>query len=155
MYNLRSILQHVVDGFYYVSFAQHHLVIERHQFVFHVHPQSGHQLYPVFKKEVKEPLRDIPLVSKQLAVQTFSQHLEHLRVFVADVCASEDKCNDLTPVIAGKVKFETMTPPHGALAVSGYTSEHLVGIAPEIMAYRYHRRINECNARASAESTEV
>ena len=53
VYNLCRILQHVVDGFYDVSLAQHHSVIERYQLVFHVCAQSCHQLYSILKEKVK------------------------------------------------------------------------------------------------------
>ena len=155
VYYLRSVLEHVIDGFDDVPFAQHHPVIERHQLVFHVHPQPGHQLDAVFKEKVEELLRYVPLVGEQLAVQTFGQHLEHFRVLVTDIGACKHKGDDLPSVIACQMKFEAMTPPHGSLAVCGDALEHFVGVTPEVVAYGYHGRINESDACTPAEGTEV
>ena len=76
MYNLCRILQHIVDGFDDVSLAQHHPVIERYQLVFHVHAQSGHQLYAILKEKVKQLLRYVTFVCEQLAIQSFGENLE-------------------------------------------------------------------------------
>ena len=105
MYNLCRILQHVVNGFYNVSLAQHHSVIERHQLVFHVYTQPCHQLYSILKEEVKQLLRNIAFVSEQLAIQAFSKHLEHIRGLVADICTSKYKHYYLASVIARKVEL--------------------------------------------------
>ena len=99
MYNLRSILQHVVDGFYDVSLAQHHSVIERYQLVFYVYAQSCHQLYSILKEKVKQPLRYVALVCEQLAVQSFSKNLEYFQFLVADICACKNKGYNLASVI--------------------------------------------------------
>ena len=110
MYNLCRILQHVVKGFYNVSLAQHHSVIERHQLVFHVYAQPCHQLYSILKEEVKQLLRNIAFVSELLAIQTFSKNLEHIRVFVADICTCKYKRYYLASVIARKVELKAMAP---------------------------------------------
>ena len=47
----------------------------------------------------------IAFVSKQLAIQTFSKNLEHIRVLVADICASKYKRYYLASVIARKVEL--------------------------------------------------
>ena len=146
MYNLCRILQHVVNGFDNVSLAQHHSVIERHQLVFHVYAQPCHQLYSILKEEVKQLLRNIAFVSEQLAIQTFSKDLEHIRVLVADICTSKYKRYYLASVIARKVELKAMTPTHSSFSVSGNSLEYLIGISPEIKAYGYHRGINECYA---------
>lgn len=155
MYNLCRILQHVVNGFDNVSLAQHHSVIERHQLVFHVYAQPCHQLYPILKEEVKQLLRNVAFVSEQLAIQTFSKNLEHIRVLVADICTSKYKRYYLASVIARKVELKAMAPTHCSFSVSGNSLENLIGISPEIMAYGYHRGINECYAGASSESSQI
>ena len=48
------VLQKVVDSFNVVSFAQHHLVAEWHQFVFHIHPKAGDQLDAIFEQCIKK-----------------------------------------------------------------------------------------------------
>lgn len=48
-----------------------------------------------------------------------------------------------------------MAPTHCSFSVSGNSLEYLIGISPEIMAYGYHRGINECYARTSSESFQI
>ena len=103
MYDLCRILQHVVDGFYDVSLAQHHSIVERNQLVLHVYTQSCHQLYAILKEKVKQFLRYVTFVCEHLAIQSFSKNLEYFRILVADICASKDKGYNLASVIACKM----------------------------------------------------
>ena len=97
----------------------------------------------------------IAFVSEQLAIQTFSKNLEYIRILIADIGTSKYKCYFLASVIARKVEFEAMAPAHCSLSVSGNSLEHLVGVSPEIVAYGYHRRIDECYADTSSESSQI
>ena len=155
MYNLCRVLQHVVDGFYDVSLAQHHSVIERYHLVFHVYAQSCHQLYAILKEEVKQLLKYVAIVCEHLAVQSFSKNLEYFRILVADIGACKNKGYNLASVIARKVELKAMAPTHYSFYVSGNSLEYLIGISPEIMAYGYHRGINECYAGTSSESSQI
>ena len=131
------------------------IVIERHQLVFHIYAQPCYQLYSILKKEVKQLLRNIPFVCEQLAIQTFSKNLGHIRILIADIRASKYKCYYLASVIARKVELEAMAPTHCSLSVSGNSLKHLVGVSPEIVAYGYHRGIDECYASTSSESSQI
>ena len=155
MYNLGRVLQHVVNGFDDVSLAQHHSVIERHQLVFHVHTQSCHQLYAILKEKVKQFLRYVTFISEQPSIQSFSENLEYFRVFVADICACKDKGYNLASVIACKMQFEAVTPAHRSFPISGESLEHLIGVSPEVMAHRNHRRINKGYAGTPSERTQI
>ena len=155
MHNLHRVLEQVVDRLDYVPLSQHHPVIEGHELVLHVAPQPRDQLYAVPEEEFEEPFRDVALIREELAVEPLGQHLEHFGVVVAHVCAREYKREDLAPVVADQVQFEAVAPSHRALAVSGHALEHLVGVTPEVVAHGYHRRVDECDARATAESPEV
>ena len=84
-----------------------------------------------------------------------SKNLEHIRVLVADICTSKYKRYYLASVIARKVELEAMAPTHCSFSVSGNSLEYLIGISPEIMAYGYHRGINECYASTSSESSQI
>ena len=68
MYYLSCIFQQIINRFNDVSFAQHHLVVEWHQFVFHIHPKAGDQLDAIFEQGIEKFLRDISLVCEQLAL---------------------------------------------------------------------------------------
>ena len=48
-----------------------------------------------------------------------------------------------------------MATTHCSFSVSGNSLEYLIGISPEIMAYGYHRGINECYAGTSSESPQI
>ena len=48
-----------------------------------------------------------------------------------------------------------MAPAHSPISVSGNPLEYLIGVSPEIMAYRYHRGIYECYASTSSESPQI
>ena len=48
-----------------------------------------------------------------------------------------------------------MAPTHCSFSVSGNSLEYLIGISPEIMAYGYHRGINECYAGTSSKSSQI
>ena len=86
---------------------------------------------------------------------SFSENLEHIRILVADICACKDKGYYLASVIARKVELKAMAPTHSSFSVSGNSLEYLIGISPEIMAYGYHRGINECYAGTSSESSQI
>ena len=60
--------------------------------------------------------------------------------------ASKYKRYYLASVIARKVELKAMAPTHCSFSVSGNSFENLIGISPEIIAYGYHRGINECYA---------
>ena len=86
---------------------------------------------------------------------SFSENLEHIRILVADICACKDKGYYLASVIARKVELKAMAPTHCSFSVSSNSLEYLIGISPEIMAYGYHRGINECYAGTSSESSQI
>ena len=70
-------------------------------------------------------------------------------------CTSKYKRYYLASVIARKVELKAMAPTHCPFSVSGNFLEYLIGISPEIMAYGYHRGINECYASTSSESSQI
>ena len=155
MHYLSRILQQVIDCFNDVPFAQHHLVVTRHEFVLHVPSQPCDRLNAIIKQKVKQLLRNISFVCKQFAVQVFGRDFENLWILVVDVGSREYKRNDFPSVIACQMQLETMTPSHSPLSVSSKAFEHLVSITPEVVAYRYHGRVYESYAGTSAEGTEV
>ena len=53
------------------------------------------------------------------------------------------------------MELEAMALTHSPLSVSGNSLEYLIGVSPEIMAYRYHRGIYECYASTSPESSQI
>ena len=53
------------------------------------------------------------------------------------------------------MQFEAVAPAHCSFSVSGNSREYLIGISSEIMAYGYHRGINECYAGTHSERTQI
>ena len=70
-----------------------------------------------------------------------------LRFVVKDTICS--KCG------ANETQFETVTPFHCFLSVSGKAGEHLVGIPAQVVAYGYHGGVHKCETCASPEIVEV
>lgn len=155
MYDLCNILKHVVYSLNDVSLSEHHLVVERHELVLHVRPESCNQMYAILKQEIKQLLGDVPLVSEQLAIQAFSKHPKHFRILVADIGPGKYKRYYLPTIIAYKMQFETMAPPHGSFAISGNSLEHLVCISAQVVTNGYHRGINEADTRTSSKTLEI
>lgn len=155
MYNLGSVFQKIIDGFYDISFAQHHSIIKRHKFVFHIYPEPRHQLNTIFKKKVKKFLWYVSFVSEQLAIQTFGKNLENLCVFVTDICSSKNESYDFPSVITCQMKLESVSPAHCSFPICCNAFEHLVGIASKIVAYRNHCWVNKCNTCTSSKCTQI
>ena len=97
MFDLRDILQLVVNGLNYCALAQHQLIEDRHQLVFHVLANLGHELYIIIEQKVKQRLRDIAFVSKKFTEQVFN-HLWY-RSSVIDITRGELNGKQFTAVI--------------------------------------------------------
>jgi hypothetical protein len=74
--NLRYVLELIMNGLNDCSLSHHQLVKQRHQPVLHVPLDSGNQLDSLTKQEIKQILRDISLVAKELAEHAFD-HIRH------------------------------------------------------------------------------
>ena len=146
MYELCLVLEQIINGFNDMPFSKRHPVIKRHEPVLHVGFDSMNESDAVIKQAVKQSWGDVPLVCKDLSVQVFGQYLPHFWVPVIHICSREAEGYNLTSVIAQQVELESMTPSHRALSVCGYPLEDLVGITPEVMAYRYHCTVHEAYA---------
>lgn len=155
MYQVCCIFEHIIDTFDNTTLAQHNLLPKRHEPVLHVYPDSGNKMYAIRKKVLKEPWRDIPPVSKKSAVQFLGQYVPHFRIPVVHIGTGKAEADDLSPVIAGEVQFESVAPSHRSFPVGSYPLENFVGIAPEIVTDRNHRTVHETDARTTSESIEL
>lgn len=75
MYDLCNILKHVVYSLNDVSLSEHHLVVERHELVLHVRPESCNQMYAILKQEIKQLLGDVPLSANNLPYKRLASTL--------------------------------------------------------------------------------
>lgn len=107
-----------------------------------------HEVYAVREEPVEEPLLDVAPVSEDL----LREDLPDAVIPVVHVCACKTECHDLPTVVAQQVELEAVTPAHRAPAVGGHAPEDLVGIAAKVVAYGYHRAVDEAYTRTSAES---
>ena len=82
------VLEEFVDAFYYISFAQHHLVPQGHKLVFHVRLEPMNEVDALVEEVLKEFLLDVTLVGKNFAVEYFGEDLPHPRVSVVYVYGS-------------------------------------------------------------------
>ena len=139
MHQLGCVLQHVVDGLNDAPFAKHDFVPHGHEPVLHVRPNASNQMCAVLKEHVEELRREISPVGEKFPIECLCQDSPDLRVPVVHVGPREAERDDLAPVVTDKVQLEAVAPSHRPLAVSGQSSEHLVGIAPQVVAHRHHR----------------
>ena len=71
MLNLRNILELVNNGLNDRSFAQQQFVRKGHKMIFHVLAQSGDELEPLFKEQLRQGSGNVAAISKELAAQSF------------------------------------------------------------------------------------
>lgn len=78
MYQLRLVLEQVVDGLNNESLSQHDFVIHRHKFVLHVGTQAMYKMDTILEEEVKQGRRDVSSVCKYLSVQFLANTFQTL-----------------------------------------------------------------------------
>ena len=86
---LRHILQHIIYGQDDASFTQHHLVIERHETLFHIRAQACHNMYSVIPEMSKRDCDIYPLVGVKFAEHLVSQRINHIIVTVVYIGACQ------------------------------------------------------------------
>ena len=82
---LRHILQHIIYGLDDAPFTQHHLVIERHETLFHIRAQTCHNMYSVIPEMSEKRLRYISLVGIKFAEHLVCQRVNHILVAVIHI----------------------------------------------------------------------
>lgn len=112
-------------------------------------------MYAIFKKVLKKSWRDVPPVSKKPAVQLFGKYVPDFGIPVIHIGSGKTEGDDFSPVIAGEMQLEPVTPPHRPLPVRGHALENLVGIASEVMTDRNHRAVHETDTRTAAKGIKL
>ena len=132
MLNLRYILQLVMNGLNDGSFANHYLVKQRHELVFHVALDSGDQMDPLIKQKLKQFLGYVALVAIEFAKQAF----DHIRQWipVINVACCEAKGKEFSTVIDNEMQLKAIEPTHCGLSPLGNIRENLVGVNPVVVA---------------------
>ena len=155
MFHLCNILQLVIYRFYYCSFPKQQLVRHAHQGTFHVVFKFGDKLYAIHEQALEKVLADIPFIFDQLAIYEFYEGFVFQWFPVIHISRGYHKVQQLTPLVTYQMQLKAKEPSHGAFASLRNALEYLIGISPEIMAYGYHRGINECYAGTSSESSQI
>lgn len=154
MHDVGLVLQQVVDALNDTPFPQHYLVPHTHEPVLHVSLQPMHEVYSMVEQALEQFLLDISPVGKDLSIEFPCKHAPYTFVPVINVCTCKTERYDVSAVIAQKVQLETVAPSHRPLAVLRNSVEDLVGIAPQIMAHRYHGGVHKAYSAAFSKGLE-
>jgi len=146
MLNLRDILQLVMNSLNDGSFSHHQLVKQRHKSVLHVPLDPGNQLDSLTKQEIKQILRDVSLVTKELTEYVFD-HIRH-RFSIIHIAWCEAKGKEFSLVIDNEMKLKAIEPSHCVLATLSHVREDSMRANPTVMADNYGHRINEGDTTA-------
>ena len=128
MYQLRHVLQHVVQGLDDAPFAKHHLVVQRHQSLLHVRPETGHNVYAVIPEPSEKGLRYVALVSIKLAENLVGQRVHYRFIPVVDIRAGKHETDYLPLLVAEQMQPEAYVPSLG-----GDVAEVLHAVLPPVM----------------------
>jgi len=148
--HLTDILQFIVYRLYHRPLAEHNLVGEAHQAVFHVAPHAGDQVDAVDKEYLGELLGDVALVGEALAEDGPEETLAAERLPVIHVGLCDGKAEDLPPVVDEDVELEAVEPAHGGLAHLGDAPEHPVSFDALVITDPDGGGVHERDARAAA-----
>lgn len=121
VFNLRDVLQLVVDRFDDGPVAQQPLVRQRDQPVFHVLLEWGKQLYSLEEKCLKEPLGQIAFVAQQFAEQPTRQVGKRLAII--HVARRDLAGEQVSSVVDDQMEFEPIKPIHRILPPLGQSRE--------------------------------
>ena len=111
MLDLRDVLELIDDGLNDRSAAQQNAIAPGHQLVLHILAQLGNQLkIKHLAQRLSKGLRDVTLVSEELAKQLLSQ-VRH-RFAIIDVARGDAKTQDFAPVVDYQMQLEAKEPAH-------------------------------------------
>ena len=155
MYQLRHILEHVIQRFDDAALAQHDLVVQGHQPVLHVAPDTVHQMHPIVPQLLKKALGDISLVGVEFTEKTVSQRLDDVLVAVVHIGPGQHEVQYLALLVAHEMQLEADVPSHRAFAFRRYVLEYFHAVLPLVVDHRDAGAVNEPDARALPEADKV
>ena len=77
MHKISLVLKQLVNALDDISFPEHNLFFNRHEFVLHVRLESMYEMYPLIKKGVEEFLLDVASVGKDFPIQYLREHVPY------------------------------------------------------------------------------
>ena len=75
MLHLSHVLKLIVDGLYYGSFSEQHLVRNAHKRVLHLVFKLGYQLNAIYEEFAEQVFADVATVTDQFAVKLLGETL--------------------------------------------------------------------------------
>src|SRR5690349_19181986 len=97
MLNLRNILELVNNGLNDRSLAQQQFVRQGHEMILHVLAQSGDEMEPLFKEQLRQGSGNVAAISKELPAQSF-HHLGN-RSPIIHIARSQTTSQELASII--------------------------------------------------------
>src|SRR5438045_8937724 len=144
--NLRNIFELVDNGLDNGSFAQQQFIRKVHEMVFHVFTQSGDELKPLFKEQVRQGSGNIAAIPEQLATQMFD-HASNGSAII-DVARSQATGKQFTLIIDSQVQLEAVKPAHTRFPSPGIQRKDTILADPFRMTNLQRGSINETYACA-------
>ena len=77
MHEISLAFKQLVNALDDISFPEHNLFFNRHEFVLHVRLESMYEMYPLLKKGVEEFLLDVSPVGKDFPKQNLREHVPY------------------------------------------------------------------------------
>lgn len=152
MHQLRHIFEHIVERFYYASLAEHYLVVQRHQALFHIGAKPCHDMDSVVPQMSEKRLVYITLVGVKFTEYLVCQCVNYRFLTVIDIGACQHKIHNFAFLVAEKMRFEANIPSHRALDLGGDTLEYLHTEFPLVVYHWKTGAVNETYACAFSET---
>src|SRR5262252_8229569 len=146
--NLTNVFQLIVDGLDESVLAQEQFVPEVHYAMLHVPAHFGEQFETQAEEHIRQGLRDITAVSKELPLKACDEF--HHRLAVVDLAWRQTKSQQCALIVDDERPFEAKKPSHRGLAPPGQACKDLVRRNAVMITDREGRRVDERHARAVA-----
>ncbi len=152
MLNLGDVLQLVGDAFNDGAFAQQEFVAQGHEAVLHIGLETGDELNALLEQLLEHRLRQVTLVTEQLAKQSPRQLGQQLDI--GAMRGRQTATEQFTAVIDHQMEFEAETPTARATSARRQSRKDLVLLNAPIIADGDEGRVNEADAGAVSKQAE-
>lgn len=155
VFDLRHVLQLVVDGLDQCSFAQENLVSDSHNLSLHIVLQLCNQLNTIHEESGEKFLADVSLVSNQFAEYLLDERFVAERLPVVDITGCDHEVQQITLLVTDEMQFEAVEPADRALAPLGKSLEDLVQMDALVPAYPQGGTVDETDSRAASHAASL
>ena len=144
MLNLRDVLELVDDRLNNPTLSQQQLVEHIHQAILHVTLDPCDQLQSSPEKPVKQSLRDVPPVAKELSPELFCQRIDGYAV--VNVAGRDAYVEQFAFLVCDQMKLEAKEPSGGSFSSLSKSGHHAMRVDAKVVTDAQRRRINEVDA---------